>query len=166
MTGYVYAISNGRGHIKIGWAKKPERRLAELNVADADKLELLGYASGTKEHEAAIHKLLEAWRERGEWYRDEGGVRLFIDMLPKRYIRPAARRLKCNNHPLNVFRRRRNLTLKELGRMADVSHAQLCRIENGHHRPSFRLVDRLIKISGGALSFEDFASRAPLGARP
>jgi hypothetical protein len=81
MTGYVYAIDNGRGCVKIGWTQNPLRRLSEMNVSDAEKLTLVGYASGTKEQEAEAHTLLSPWRQRGEWFRIEGHVVTFMNML-------------------------------------------------------------------------------------
>ena len=90
MTGYVYAIDNGRGHVKIGWAKEPLRRLAELNVACSEPMRLLGYVEGTRDHEAALHQLFRRYNGRGEWFRIEGAVKTFLEVLPKPHQSHAA----------------------------------------------------------------------------
>lgn len=82
MTGYVYAIADDRGFVKIGWSKTPERRLAEMNVGAPIKHTLIGYIPGTKADEAEAHAKLNAWRQRGEWFRHEGSVRDFTSALP------------------------------------------------------------------------------------
>lgn len=93
MSGYVYAISDGRGAVKIGYAADPIRRLSELSVGRADALRLLGMARGDKRHEAQCHHLLRAYRIKGEWFRHEGRVSLLVDMLPAPGIsRPIAAR--------------------------------------------------------------------------
>jgi hypothetical protein len=81
--GRVYAIDDGKGCVKIGWAKDPVRRLREMNVSDPGRLTLIGSARGTRVHEAEAHALLKPWRERGEWFRKEGHVLTFLDLLPK-----------------------------------------------------------------------------------
>lgn len=81
--GRVYAIDDGQGCVKLGWTKDPVRRLREMNVSDAGRLTLIGSASGTRTHEAKLHALLKPWRERGEWFRKEGAVLAFLEMLPK-----------------------------------------------------------------------------------
>ena len=81
--GRVYAIDDGQGCVKIGWAKDPVRRLREMNVSDAGRLTLIGSARGTRAHEAEAHALLKPWRARGEWFHKAGHVLTFLDMLPK-----------------------------------------------------------------------------------
>lgn len=85
---YVYAIDNSEGAVKVGWARNPPRRVSELRVAHADpRLCLVGYAAGTREHEAELHTLLAPWRIRGEWFRREGHVLTFLSLLPRRLPR-------------------------------------------------------------------------------
>jgi len=104
MTGYVYAISDDRGFVKIGWSKTPERRLAEMNVPTPGKLELIGYAAGTKDHEAELHCLLADWKERGEWFRHDGPVRSFTNMLPAG-AKPDQRSSRESAHVVPIVRR-------------------------------------------------------------
>ena len=83
MTGFVYAITNGRNAVKIGWAKEPLRRLAELNVASPDPLSLVGYASGGKQHERALQHLLRKHNIKGEWFYIEGPVKTLLALMAK-----------------------------------------------------------------------------------
>ena len=69
---YVYFIrAMTLGHIKIGWALCPFSRLATLQIACPDELELLGVivtddAATTEGH---YHQRFIAHRIRGEWFR-------------------------------------------------------------------------------------------------
>ena len=99
--GRVYAIDDGQGCVKIGWAKDPVRRLREMNVSDAGRLTLIGSARGTRAHEAEAHALLKPWRARGEWFRKEGHVLTFLNMLPKHQPDDAKQR----GEDLTFFRR-------------------------------------------------------------
>ncbi|HET7558862.1 MAG TPA: XRE family transcriptional regulator [Limnochordia bacterium] len=46
------------------------------------------------------------------------------------------------------FRQRRNLTLRRLGEMAEVSGAYISQIENGHTSPSLAVLERLAEALG------------------
>ena len=82
MSGFVYAIEC-EDAVKIGWAANPVRRLSELNVGSHRTHRLLGFARGTKAHEAELHHLCDVQRIRGEWFRKGGVVNLFLDRLPE-----------------------------------------------------------------------------------
>lgn len=68
---YVYAAIDGQRRIKIGISNNPEKRVANLNIGNADKLELVftkradlpGYKS-----EVILHEKCSAFRIRSEWY--------------------------------------------------------------------------------------------------
>ena len=97
MTGYVYAVKSGDA-VKIGWARIPERRVAELNVGSASRHELIGYVAGTREQEAECHRLLSPHRIRGEWFDATARtVAAFVGMLPKK---PARKCLSGRRVPL------------------------------------------------------------------
>lgn len=93
MTGYVYAISNGRGAVKIGFSRDPERRFQSIRGNSADTYTLLGYAAGTRLHEFEAHTLLAAARIRGEWFHEtHRHVALFLSMLPARPLPVGSKR--------------------------------------------------------------------------
>ena len=148
MTGFVYAIRNHHGHVKIGWANKPHRRLAELNVASPDHLHLIGYAVGTKEHEQAIHAVLSSARIRGEWFdAQHPHVRLFLELLPcaERQAR-AASEASFPDCELGQVRRVRGWSQGQLADALGVSQTTISRLEAGERpiRPVLRkLIDQL-----------------------
>lgn len=53
---------------KIGLAWDPQRRLQQLQVGSPLELELLRYSRGDKALELRLHRALEPWRIRGEWF--------------------------------------------------------------------------------------------------
>lgn len=63
-----------------------------------------------------------------------------------------------SNHPLRSYREAAGLSLDELATLADTSKASLSRIETREQVPSLGLVERLVKVSDGALSANDFVS--------
>lgn len=67
--------------IKVGVTKQIDRRFSTLQMACPFDLVLLGVASGGHQHEARIHMLFRKERLRGEWFRDGGFLRTFIDAV-------------------------------------------------------------------------------------
>lgn len=88
MRGYVYAIGNETGAVKIGFSLNPKSRLPFLRTGHPGKLTLLGFVPAFRSQEAEIHALLSRWRITGEWFRLEGAVRDFVKMLGMPSISP------------------------------------------------------------------------------
>lgn len=66
---YLYFIQQGEeGPIKIGVSKHPDKRLRELQTANAVELVLLGTHKGIRSDEKRIHKMFENNRLSGEWF--------------------------------------------------------------------------------------------------
>jgi hypothetical protein len=63
----IYFISNGT-YTKIGKANNPEKRIKELQTGCPEDLELKLIIEGNEEKERKIHKVLEKYRIRGEWF--------------------------------------------------------------------------------------------------
>lgn len=61
-----------------------------------------------------------------------------------------------SNHPLRSYRERAGISLDELAGLVDASKASLSRIETRLQTPSLGLVERIVKVSGGELSANDF----------
>lgn len=67
--GWVYFLGPKNGKvIKIGWARNPAKRIAELQVSHHQELRFVGVIPGTKTLEAAYHILFSHAREKGEWF--------------------------------------------------------------------------------------------------
>jgi hypothetical protein len=68
--GLVYFVQRGLdGPVKIGWSQDVPRRMSELQVANAEKLRLLGTVEGTMEDEEATHVRFSHLRMNAEWFR-------------------------------------------------------------------------------------------------
>ena len=64
MNGFIYAIQSGEA-IKIGFAKNPIKRLAQISVGSPDRQQLIGYISGTMQDEKRVHQDCKAHAIRG-----------------------------------------------------------------------------------------------------
>lgn len=65
----VYFVQVEDGPIKIGTTTNLPGRLDELQVAQPQRLDLLAVVPGGRAEESGLHKLFEADRIRGEWFR-------------------------------------------------------------------------------------------------
>jgi hypothetical protein len=78
-----FAASKGR--IKIGTTSKPvPERLAQISASLERPLVQIGFIDGDQQLERSIHRLLDAFRIRGEWFRDCPEIRKAIDHLISR----------------------------------------------------------------------------------
>jgi hypothetical protein len=79
---YVYFAHDwlDRDLIKIGVTNDPDRRENEI---EAWMIHFVACSRSTAfQHERELHKIFEAWREKGEWFRFEGEDRQrFIEPL-------------------------------------------------------------------------------------
>ncbi len=70
-TGFVYLIGHPRA-VKIGWSDRhpgaPGGRLADMQSASSEDLELLGLIEGPFSREREIQNRFSAHRVRGEWF--------------------------------------------------------------------------------------------------
>jgi hypothetical protein len=80
-SGYVYAIGTGR-HVKIGWAKDLDKRLAALQTSSPKRMQLLGSIVGFRCDERRVQQRFARYHVRGEWYRDAAAIRDFFAALP------------------------------------------------------------------------------------
>jgi response regulator of citrate/malate metabolism len=64
----IYFISNGT-YTKIGKADEPKKRLKELQTGCPEKLEIKLVIDGGEDKERMLHKALNKYRFRGEWFQ-------------------------------------------------------------------------------------------------
>lgn len=77
--GFVYFVQSGEGGpIKIGWSQDVERRILQLQTANAHRLHLIGRVPGRMEDEAAMHAKFAHLRMEGEWFRDHSEIREYL----------------------------------------------------------------------------------------
>jgi len=74
----IYFISTGE-FVKIGIANNPKQRLRDLQTASPVKLKIIYTIPGTENLEKILHNIFDEYRECGEWFRYEGGLKTFID---------------------------------------------------------------------------------------
>ena len=57
---------------------------------------------------------------------------------------------------LRAFMAMKGLTVEEMGRMLGVSHVSVSRYRNGLRRPEWDILARIIKVTQGAVTPNDF----------
>lgn len=157
-SGFVYAIESGDA-VKIGFSKDPISRLTELNIGAPGKHRLIGFARGDKCHEREIHEICRNQRIRGEWFRNEGHVSLFLDHLPKFHRRGKLRSVEsaAKYRPnLISIRMELGITQRDLANKCGVSRWTINRIELGERNPSVDLIQRISDATDGKVSPADF----------
>jgi hypothetical protein len=71
-SGFIYFIQGQcGGAIKIGYSKKPELRLKELQTGYPDTLRILLMVPGNETDEAAFHTMFADFRLKGEWFKPD-----------------------------------------------------------------------------------------------
>lgn len=67
---YIYFIGNkSRTSIKIGYSKNPEKRLKQLQTANAELLEILYVVEGGRVTERYYHNYFsDVYNKTGEWF--------------------------------------------------------------------------------------------------
>lgn len=80
----IYAISDGHGHVKIGWTTlNVYRRVAEIQMGNPFKLKLVGLILNAPKHgDRALHMRFKQWRMEGEWFHLKGAVAEFVKTMP------------------------------------------------------------------------------------
>ncbi|MSU01959.1 GIY-YIG nuclease family protein [Tissierella pigra] len=70
--GFVYFIQGEYGGaIKIGFSKKPEERLKQLQTGYPDTLQILLLIAGNEKDEKRFHDEFESYRLNGEWFKPD-----------------------------------------------------------------------------------------------
>ncbi|MBX9587860.1 MAG: GIY-YIG nuclease family protein [Hyphomonadaceae bacterium] len=78
-SGFVYFFTWKTGRfVKIGYAKKLATRLHDLQVAVPWKLIVYAALRGAKDDERLIHRILNAYHYRGEWFHFVPEVRQLV----------------------------------------------------------------------------------------
>ena len=82
--GFVYFVqSGGDGPIKIGWTQDLDRRIGELQTANAHPLRLIGYLPGSMRDEGAMHARFGHLRMEAEWFRNSPEIHAFLRLAVK-----------------------------------------------------------------------------------
>lgn len=82
-SSYIYAVQVGSdGPVKIGTSKTPGSRLQDLQGANPYPLSLLKVAKGGVTLERTLHRALQQYHLRGEWFEHDEHVLAAIASLP------------------------------------------------------------------------------------
>ena len=73
----IYFVQCGY-HIKIGYTKTLQSRLATIQTSNVHEIELLASFDGTKAGERQLHEQFKEHRVRGEWFRDCRAIRSWL----------------------------------------------------------------------------------------
>lgn len=154
MSAVYFIQSEVSGAVKVGFTKSsPWKRLSEIQVSTPDQLVLLGTKPGDEQVERDLHEQLQRHHIRGEWFEPHEDVLAHIEQPA---VKSKKRVASPDDHPLRRWRIENGWTLRRLAAATGGGYAQLSRIEQRHHRPSFLLFVRLEKITGGAVCAQDF----------
>jgi hypothetical protein len=166
ISGFVYAIGASDGTVKLGWSADPMRRLAKMKSDCPSHLRLLGLIAATLDQEGELHSLFVPWRVRGEWYRLEGPVLAFVEMLPlpkPRIAARTARAIEPGASALRIWRAQNDVTLADLSVRAGLQVPTLSQIERGERSLSIAALRRVMAITG--LTIEELSPKWAAAAR-
>lgn len=81
----LYIIQNEAGHLKIGRASDPFKRLAQLQTGSSTPLKILQIYKGLGFAEVAFHNEFADYRLMGEWFKADvaGLLKLQIEQIAK-----------------------------------------------------------------------------------
>lgn len=102
MPSFVYFISDGHGHIKIGKADNTTERMKELQVGNPFRLhQILNIMVDSQETaynmESALHRHFKNYQMEGEWFRE----RPVMDEISKEWVHIEKYRFKGLNRIKN-----------------------------------------------------------------
>lgn len=83
-----YVLAPELDLIKIGFASDPKARFSKIQSDSPVRLVLLGFEEGDEATEAARHVMFGAYRQRGEWFRHDGTLRDFVQLLSPLPVKP------------------------------------------------------------------------------
>jgi DNA-binding XRE family transcriptional regulator len=130
MIGFVYAVGDQTGRVKIGWSGDPLRRLNKIGSDCSSAVTLLGLIPATRAQEAEIQVLLKPWKVNREWFYLKGPVKAFVDLLPQ--SKPHS--VDVPVHPLRQWRLENKKTRDDLAAAVGVSGVTVTRWESGARR--------------------------------
>lgn len=110
----IYFIKS-KNHVKIGYSKNPEERLAELQTGNPIRLKLLATFPGDAKTEKGLHEAFAKYHWQGEWFRFDGHLKASVIALKEKCVPfeiTDVRSLQQAGHHLQI-RQRSNRLLKK-----------------------------------------------------
>lgn len=78
-AGYVYFLRSPSGVVKIGRTNNPGKRMKMLQTGSPVPFLPMLVVNGGREIEEAMHERFRYLREHGEWFRNEGDLKSFLE---------------------------------------------------------------------------------------
>lgn len=75
---YIYFMQSG-SFIKIGTARNPVDRLRRLQQGSPHPIQIIKTMAGGRAKEAALHRRFRRLRVLGEWFKNEGSLRKYLE---------------------------------------------------------------------------------------
>ena len=148
MTGYVYAI-RCLDRIKIGWSSNPIIRFGKIEVDCPFRCERLGYWTGSKADEDAVHERFADLRMHGEWFAATPSLLKFIDGRVIRVDPVAARYVPADDDtPLIAWRKRQRITGEEVADQLGVTKTTYHRWERGDYSIPAKHLSSIEAVTG------------------
>ncbi|NKX16177.1 GIY-YIG nuclease family protein [Brucella pseudogrignonensis] len=76
-VGYTYFARSG-DLVKIGFSKSVPKRLKSISTACPTEIEIIKIIPGTSQTERYFHTHFGSYRQKGEWFRLEGELAMFL----------------------------------------------------------------------------------------
>jgi DNA-binding XRE family transcriptional regulator len=155
----VYFIRQGE-FIKIGFTESPLNRLSQLQTANPNNLEVLLIIDGDRELEVKYHELFKHHAYRGEWFFDCPEIQKHISINMQDDLRPfyglAASSIDPSKQKLKGLRIERNMSLKQVGDLMDISKQSVMEAEDRERDGSITLktMERYANALGYELHYE------------
>ena len=106
--GWVYLIhALGTEAVKVGWALDPVARMFTLQTGQAADLTLIAVLPGTIHLESDLHRRLQRYRIRGEWFERKHVLKLLNPIIETRGIRLMEDAADSRNSPEIPLHRKR-----------------------------------------------------------
>lgn len=134
----IYFIRNPyAGVVKIGHAKDPWKRIAEIQVGNSSRLELAAIEGGDKEREAELHRQFAEHRMRGEWFVYAQPIADYVTVLGEA-VKPLSGKTRSFW----------GMPQKEVARLTGISQSYLSRIQSGDRKPSPEMAIAIQRVTG------------------
>jgi DNA-binding XRE family transcriptional regulator len=153
---YVYFVQGGTtGLIKIGSAKDPQRRMANMQSGCAERLDLLGMIpEDGRMSEGRLQAELSSTRVRGEWFTMSDRLREIIKSSStirddSAFGLPVGTRIRTSGvlgSLIKAYRIKRGLTQAELAAKMRVSRQWVVEVEHGKARAEVGLVFSAVQV--------------------
>lgn len=157
---YIYFIqAQDNGPIKIGFTgDNPRKRMVKIQSDCPWPVQLLGAIEGTVSQEKQIHLVLARYKTQGEWFEPHPHVVAAVNLaLECGVLAPDDDAIDFDGmNKLRAYRLSKKLSQSDLAASVGVKKSAISRIEKGKRVPSMGLVARIVEISDGELSANDF----------